>query len=139
MKEAEGGYVDLRRIVEDPKDGGRAEIDVLSSKRESVTIIECKGIQGSKLVTRSEVEEWFTKKVPRIRNFLLSKLENASRNLEFSMWTMGGFEEGALDYLKERKTGTKKYEIGWKDRPAIMEFLSKKKLRQIKDMIDHHY
>ena len=137
MKEAEGGYVDLRLIVEDPKEGGQAEIDVLSMKRESVTIIECKGIQGSKVVTQSEVEEWLTKKVPRIRNFLLSKYTD--RHLEFAMWTTGGFEEEALDYLKERKTATKKYGISWKDRPAIMEFLSKKKLRQIKDMIEHHY
>ena len=106
---------------------GRAEVDVISKKRESVTVIECKGIQRAKSVTRAEVkEEWFTMKVPRIRNFLLSKHELGGRDFEFSMWTTGSFEPEAVAYLEQRKESTKKYTVGWKDRQAIMDFLKKK-------------
>lgn len=58
-----------------------------------------------------------------MRRYLLTHDYYKKSPLRFEFLTTGQFSPKALDYLKQRKHVTTKYEIEWKDGPAIRQYV----------------
>ena len=88
----------------------------------SLTIYECKGYQPSSVVRAEEISDWLERRIPVINSAHRSEGRFASSSVRFEFWTCGTFEEEALRLLQVAKDRTRKYEIEWKDGPAVRQY-----------------
>jgi hypothetical protein len=108
-------------LLRDPRSGEAAEVDVLAIRGNKAIVIECKGYVTND-VTRDEVDKWLTRKVPRIRGFLLSEKFYKNKEISFQLWTTSKFAADALEYLKHKQHEIRKITFDWLDGPALMKF-----------------
>jgi hypothetical protein len=134
------GSIDIGKKVSDPEDSRRrAEIDVLNVRRNSLelAVYECKGWLSP--IDKETVEEWLTKKVPLIYKALRAQARFRNSKFQFEIWTSSYFKPDAQEYLEARRKDTKKYEIGWKCGPEILEYSQNIRLAPISEMLNEHY
>lgn len=89
--------------------GNRAEIDVMADRPDEVVCIECKGKSPGNLVEDYEINDWVSKSLPTIKNWLKEKdlLPNQKR-FEFYVST---------DYTNDAKTEIARLESKHKKQP----------------------
>ncbi len=139
VKELIGGSIDIGITVRDSKNGESAEIDVRMVKQRQIGIYECRGYQPSSEVGSDEIEDWLTRRVPRIVGH--HRHEDRFRGCELALefWTCGTFGAGALRMLEDAAAKTKKYRIGWKDGQAVRKFAQGIGATAIRKILDEHY
>jgi hypothetical protein len=128
IREVAGFYVEIGRVVTDPKQQKSAEIDVLAgSRRQEVLAVECKGVEPGGTVGKDEVEYWLTRRVPRIRNWFLEQEDWRNATHYFEIWTSGEFTDEAAEYLEARKRETEKYQIDFRDGSGVGQYATRAK------------
>ncbi len=140
VKEKEGNTIDIGRIVTDPDNGKRSEIDVLRVKEHmEVWCYECKAHQPTELVSLAQVQEWLSKKVPTQYNALKSESRFSGSKFGFEYWTCGDFTPEASVYLEDNKAKTKKYSLGWKNKDGVYKYAQLINSKSIMDTLKQHY
>jgi hypothetical protein len=141
LHRSEEGSVDINRDVIAPVAGQRVNIDVLHTQgTQNVSAYECKGRLSEASISRDEVEDWITRQVPRILEYIRSRDELKNRNkISFAFWTTGRFAPDAVSYLKERKLSTRRYSVDWKDGQEVRRFATENGLSGVVRMLDDYY
>jgi hypothetical protein len=85
------------------------------------------------------VERWLTKKIPIIVAAHQQQPAFSGGRFKFEFWTCGGFEDDAIQLLKEAKSRTKKYDLDWKGGLEIREYAKQLSAPGIKKILMEHY
>ena len=93
------------------------EIDVMAIYHDRIVVSECKGYKS--LLSLSVVEEWVKEKVPFVRDWILDQRPYEGKPIVFQLWSTGGFDTQALEYLLHISSRTKKYRIEFFDQEQI--------------------
>lgn len=139
VRSLEGGMVDIGVLVQDVEQGRRAEIDVRLVKEREIVIYECKGYQPSSEVRAQEIGDWLGKKVSMIYKAARQEHRFDGCSVRFEFWTCGVFESEAVEILRQAQRKTMKYQIAWKDGPAIREYASGIKAPGVVKILNEHY
>lgn len=139
VRAIENGSIDIGSLVRCQKTGQRAEIDVRLVNERKLGIYECKGYQPSSVVGLEEIENWLTKRIPIINSAHRAEERFSDSAFRFEFWTCGTFHPDALQALQKAKSGTTKYQIEWKDGPAVKEYANQIKAPGIRKVLDEHY
>ncbi|HEY3796708.1 MAG TPA: hypothetical protein VGL58_00010 [Caulobacteraceae bacterium] len=136
----DGGSIDIGRKVLDRTTGKKLDVDVFRVKGDTeVWAYECKGYQPSEVVKLAAVEHWLTERVARIHDELRFEDRFQSADFHYEFWTTGDFAPDALARLEEAKANTKRYTVGWRDGPAVREYASRVRHKEVLKMLDDHY
>ena len=140
LHRSEEGTVDISRNVTDVT-GQRVNIDVLHTKgTQHVSAYECKGKLSESSISKDQVEDWLTRQVPRILEYIRSRDELKDRKkISVAFWTTGRFASDALSYLEERKRSTQRYSVDWKDGQEVRCFATDNRLSGVVRMLDDYY
>ena len=138
VREVEGTSIDIG--VEAISDKGTAEIDVLRVKtNQEVWAYECKGILSDNEINKDAVDRWLGTTIPRIHQWVSQQTRFRGSYAGFEFWTTGRFTPEALALLQQRSAATKRYEIGWRDGPAVEEYVKKARNRRLLDVLREQY
>lgn len=113
----DGYYIDIRQEIRS-EEGEPAEIDVKAVKSNEAVCVECKAKMPGNLVDADEIQDWLSKKLPRIKSWL--KLAGSlpdRKRFEFAVST---------DFTEDAKTLVRKVSLQHKRQPIT--FLNGKKL-----------
>src|SRR5690606_36982753 len=128
--------LNIGRIITLKATGENKEIDVEASFSNKQIFCECKAYK--KPVSKEQVEEWLSKKVSIIyKNFLEYNFDNKKAVFEF--WSVSGFTEEALFFLKEKKEKVQKYEIFFYSKKEIMEKARKSNANKINEIMRDYF
>jgi hypothetical protein len=120
--------------------GQRVNIDVLHCRgTKFVTVYECKGKRSEALVSQGEVEDWLTRQVPRIIDYLRSREDLRHREIAVAFWTTGKFTPESVAYLEEKKKSTLRYSIDWKDGQGVRGYAKDNQMSGIVGTLDNYY
>ena len=127
-------YLELNKMVRNDK-GTSYEMDVLVDREGRILVIECKALRSR--LEFEYVEKWITTRVPVFRKFLNSIYPG--RQLEFSIWALGGFDEHAIEFLEEYKEKQTKYKISYYSKEDIYNFAKENNDRGFCKQLDKHF
>jgi hypothetical protein len=139
VRAIEGGSIDIGVLVIDQENRRRAEIDVRLIKERHVTIYECRGYQPSAIVSRQQVEDWLHTRIPTIYRAHRQEERFQDSQLRFELWTSAVISTDALVLLQQSRANTRKYEIAWKDGPAVRDYSQALKAPGIRKILNEHY
>ena len=128
-------YLDMNKIIEFQKENEikktKREIDIYVEKNNKLIIVECKGRKN--YLNFEETEKYLKEKIPIIYKGL--RKNNSNQEIEFELWSTGGFSEEALKLLEEYKEKTKKYKISYFNKNEIEEKAKKSNCEILKKSI----
>lgn len=107
--------------------GNYKEIDLLVEREGKLIVVECKGAQSK--LTASFTEKWITDSIPHIRRWIKEKY--GADNVEFQLWSVGGFEDDALRLLQNAKAATTKYTLEYYNYDQMISLAQEHR--------DHHF
>ncbi|UVD80092.1 hypothetical protein NWE55_02020 [Myroides albus] len=97
---------------------------------------ECKAYKN--MVSKDIVEERFSKKVSKIfKNHHQNNYDN--KRCVFEFWSVSGFTEQALSFLKEKKGNTKKYDIEFYSEKEIMQKAKDSRAKKITNIMRDYF
>lgn len=108
-------YFEINKIVS--YNGQYKEIDVFVERDGKVKVVECKGIKSP--LDHNYAKKWLTDNVPII--FAALKGFNPNYEIEFEIWSTGGYLNETKEMLEKAKTNTAKYSIDYLDGQQIAE------------------
>jgi hypothetical protein len=140
VREVDGNSIDIGEIIQDPKTGKQAEIDVRRIKeRQECWFYECRGRQPNNQISAVEVTDWL-KKVDRIWRFHRSETRFQGCAFGFELWTTGSFDSDGLQLLAAEKAKRRaRLTLDWRDGPRIRDYAKKAARKSILDTLDQHY
>lgn len=127
-------YIEMNKQVSNEK-GGKYEMDLLVDRDNKILVIECKAYKGR--IDKEYVEKWLSTRIPTFRKFLGSIYPG--RKLEFSLWSLGGFDEQAEQLLKEHRASAKKYELTFLNKREIYSFAQAANDKIFCEQINKHF
>lgn len=127
-------YIEMNKLVPNGN-GGKYEIDVLVERDGKMIAIECKAYRGA--IDKEYVEKWLSSRIPAFRSFLGRIYPG--RELEFSLWALGGFDKQAEDLLKEHKSNVKKYQISYYDKDGIYRYAKERNDNALCEQVKKHF
>lgn len=139
VHEIDGGSIDIGRRFHNLKDGA-AEIDVLRVlERRQVVAYECKANHPGALIDLDAAKAWLDDDTSKRLALLRGMDRFRDVRLGFELWTTGGFTAEALAYLEDAKAKIGRFDIGWKDGPAVRDYMRRLKSPALMKMLDDHY
>ncbi|MAI60815.1 MAG: hypothetical protein CBB87_00105 [Micavibrio sp. TMED27] len=139
LKDLYAGSIDIGVIVTDHETSRKADIDLRHVGGDAVTCIECKGYPSHKKVTIEEVKYWLEKQVPIFYGSQKYEQRFADKRKVYEIWTMGYYEDDALEYLNERKDVIKKYDIFWRDNEYVLSQSKKLETKTVYNTLRKYY
>lgn len=116
------------------------EIDVLLDIQEkSVSrVIECKAKIPGAEVSLSDVEKWYSRRIPLIFETLRQESHYMDKKIEFELWTNGTLHPSAKSWLQSQSPKDKEYSVICREGGEIKKYASGCS-RAIKKLLDEHY
>lgn len=127
-------YIELNKQVSNGN-GGKYEMDVLVERDGKVIVVECKAYRGK--VDRDYVEKWLSSRIPVFRRFLEGIYPG--KKFEFSIWSLGGFDESAKELLEKHKTTAKKYKLSYLNKKEIYQYAKDSNDKLFCEQIHKHF
>lgn len=127
-------YIELNKQVSNGN-GGKYEMDVLAERDGKVIVVECKAYRGK--VDRDYVEKWLSSRIPVFRRFLEGIYPG--KKFEFSIWSLGGFDESAKELLEKHKTTAKKYKLSYLNKKEIYQYAKDSNDKLFCEQIHKHF
>lgn len=127
-------YVELNKQVSNGR-GGKYEIDVLAEREGKIIVVECKAYRGN--VDKDYVEKWLSSRIPVFRRFLEEIYPG--KKLEFSIWSLGGFDENAKELLENHKSTVKKYKLSYLSKKEIYQYAKASNDKSFCEQINKHF
>lgn len=118
-------------------DGLRREIDVYGTTTNKVIISECKGYNHK--IEKTDIETWLGEKIPVIRKWVLDQPSISDKQIVVQFWATGGFEDDALELLRERKKKTTKYEIEFYGLDEMITKSQEVKSKKFEEILREYY
>lgn len=118
-------------------EGNPRELDVFGVLPDKIYIAECKGYNHR--VAKEDVEVWFSKNIPVIRDWILNQDSLRHRTLIFEMWSTGGFTEEALTLLEHRKKTITKYQIDFYNLDEMIERSKEINSKKFTEILREYY
>ena len=115
-------YLEVNKLVPNNK-GGMYEMDILADRDGKIIVVECKAYKYP--IDKEYIEKWISVRIPVVRHFLNEIYP--TKELEFSIWSLGGFNDQALELLNHHKNSTKKYQLNFLDKEGVHSFAKEKK------------
>jgi hypothetical protein len=115
-----GGNISMKRSVRTGTDIV-TDIDVEIITSSAVYVVQCKGSLSDKMIDVDEVRDWYRNKVHLIRDYRAGAYEE--RRQHHCFWTSGSFTPDAIAFLDRHSASCKKYDVAWKDGPAMKQYL----------------
>lgn len=128
-------FLKLQEEIIDFDTGKKKELDLLVCKDGKYIVIECKA-QKSKLDEKF-VRKWLNENIPFTRKYLKDRYQ--TDNIEFQLWSVSGFDDVAVDLLKNAKYETKKYEINYYDRNQMIAMAKVSRDQHFVDIMNQHF
>lgn len=128
-------FIRMKEIIETLDDFKKKEIDILLERDGKIIIIECKATR-SKLNSNFTLK-WLNDNIPVIRKWVLEKYPNKS-NIEFQLWSIGGFDNESIELLEKAKR-SKKYEITYFDKDAMIKMAKESNSQIFLDILKQHF
>ena len=127
--------INLGREIIDEK--GRHEMDMIAIYDDKVVIAEAKAYKAP--IPLEMVEKWITDDIPAFRKYLLKDDFIKDLPVEFEYWSVSGFEDDALDYLKKRIAMTGKYAIRYLTKTEIIEKAKSIPNKKLKEALQNYF
>ncbi|MBE5839692.1 hypothetical protein [Butyrivibrio sp.] len=127
-------YIELNKQIPNGR-GGKYEMDVLVDRDGKIQVIECKAYRS--MVDKEYIEKWLSTRIPAFRRFLCDIYPN--RKLEFSIWSLGGFDKEAEKLLANHKNSAKKYSLTYYTKKEIYELACAYNDNAFCDQINKHF
>ena len=105
------------------------------AKQHKVIVVECKAYRGK--VDRDYVEKWLSSRIPVFRRFLEGIYPG--KKFEFSIWSLGGFDESAKELLEKHKTTAKKYKLSYLNKKEIYQYAKDSNDKLFCEQIHKHF
>lgn len=115
--------------------GNLREIDVYSNSQERIIICECKAYKRK--ISLEEVQKWVTLKIPTVYDWVRSF--EYDKEVIFEFWSTAGFDIDAEEFLKDKKSRLKKYQIDFLNEKQIIERAQKSKAHKITDIMREYF
>ena len=126
--------IDMNKLVSNEL-GGKYEIDVLVERDNKIIAIECKAYKGK--IEKEYVEKWLSSRIPVFRKFLERKYPGTK--IEFSLWSLGGFDDQAKAILKEHKSTVKKYQLSYYNKEEVYVYAKELGDKILCEQIKKHF
>ena len=97
-------YMKSKKIIQ--YNGKTRELDWLITKDGKTIVVECKATKSQ--IDENFIDKWLTSNVPITYKWLM---ENQFNNIEFEIWSVGGFTEKAIELLSKQEQSVRKYKI----------------------------
>lgn len=127
-------YIEMNKQVANGN-GGKFEIDVLVERDGKVIVVECKAYRGK--IDKEYVEKWLSSRIPVFRKFLDGIY--SGKKLEFSLWSIGGFDEQAEAVLEKHKSTVKKYQLSYYNKKEIYQYARDLNDKTLCEQIKKHF
>lgn len=118
-------------------EGQRREIDVFGITANKVVLCECKGYNDK--IKKADIETWLGEKIPVIRKWVLDQPSISDKQIVAQYWATGGFEDDALELIKERKNKTTKYVIEFFSLDEMIEKSQEVKSKKFEEVLREYY
>lgn len=127
--------LDIGKVIR--LEGRPKELDVFAIYHDRIVVSECKGYKT--LLDRSVVEEWVTAKLPFVRDWVLEQTPYEGKHLVFQLWSTGGFDADALEYLQAVSSKTKKYRIEFFNQEQIKLKARETNSKKFTEILQQYY
>lgn len=127
-------YIEMNKQVANGN-GGKFEIDVLVERDGKIIVVECKAYRGK--IDKEYVEKWLSSRIPVFRKFLDGIY--SGKKLEFSLWSIGGFDEQAEAVLEKHKSTVKKYQLSYYNKKEIYQYARDLNDKTLCEQIKKHF
>ncbi len=132
------GYnIDIRQQIVSSK-GEQAEIDVKATNHSEVVCVECKAKSEKNFVSKQELEEWESKSLPRIKDWLKSS-ESLPAKKRFVFATSTDFDNDAKEFIKTKLSIHKKQPIEFVTGAEIVQWLKGQNESSLKNVFNEHF
>jgi hypothetical protein len=105
----QGFHIDIRKVCKTDT-GEKVEIDVRGRRQDQIICCECKGMSPGNLVSREEIEDWESRQLPRIKNWM-KNADEIPNDRRFVFWSSSGYSREAMLLIKELKNKYKRTPI----------------------------
>lgn len=141
VKDIESGYLLTGQTLKDYKTGQSAEIDVLlhNKSENQLLVIECRSKIPGAHVGTTDIEKWYSDRVPLIERLLRQDRHYVDSKIRFELWSNGFFADNALAWLQAQSTVFPKHSIGWKQGDALKEYAKDASSAAIRKILNEHY
>jgi hypothetical protein len=126
-------YLKSKMIIRDNKK--QKKIDLLISRDGKIIVVECKASKSQLGV--DFVRKWLNENIPFIRKWLISNNHNS--NIEFQLWSVGGFTKDAESLLLKDEKSVKKYSIVHYSRDTMIEIAKNSNDQNFINILEHHF
>ncbi|RED91409.1 hypothetical protein [Marinoscillum furvescens] len=127
--------IDIGKIIN--YQGEQREIDVLGFTAQKIIVSECKGYNHK--IDKDEIDKWLGNKIPVIRKWILDQPSISDREIQFEIWSTGGFTEEAVRSLNDKMIKTKKYDIEFYGLEEMMEKSKELKSKKFTEILREYY
>lgn len=127
--------IDIGKII--IHEGARREIDVYGITANKVILSECKGYNHK--IKKEEIETWLGEKIPVIRKWILNQPSISEMQIVAQFWATGGFEDDALELLRERQKKTIKYQIEFFALDEMIKKSQEVKSKKFEEILREYY
>lgn len=117
--------------------GLRREIDVYGITPTKIVISECKGYNHR--IKKGDIETWLGEKISVIRKWVLEQPSISDKQIVAQFWATGGFEDEALELLRERQKKTTKYQIEFFALDDMIEKSQEVKSKKFEEILREYY
>jgi hypothetical protein len=119
------------------QNGEMCEIDVYAVYQEKIVFAECKGY--SKPLDSEYTEKWLKEKIPLIRKWAMSCQSMKNKNIEFELWSTGGFDKKSLSMLSDAKSTTRIYSIKYYELENMKNLAKTHNIKHFNEIIEEYY
>lgn len=128
-------YLKSKVIITDYDSGKYKELDWLVVKDGVTIVVECKAIKAA--IDDKFILKWLNENIPFTRKWLID--HERSKQIEFQIWSVGGFTDSALQLLNKAEAENSKYSIKHYDRQQMMNLAGEKDDTHFLEIMKTHF
>ncbi len=127
-------YLKSKQLIVD-LNGSYKELDWLIERDGKIIVVECKANKSP--IGIGFVQKWLKENIPFTRRWLLDN--NYNKNMEFQLWSVGGFTEEANEALVKEEASVQKYTISHFAREQMIAMGKKAKDQSFLEIMKLHF
>ena len=127
-------YLRSKQLIK-TQEGKRKELDLLIKKDGRTIVVECKATKSP--IDEEFVSKWLNDNIPVTRKWLKEKFD--TDNVEFQLWSIGGFTDEASRLLLEAQESVRKYKIEYFTRAQMLDIAWERKDTNFIEIINTHF
>lgn len=127
-------YFEMNKLIPNSR-GSKNEMDILVCKDNKIIVVECKATKSP--LSYEYVEKWLSEIIPVFGRWI--SMTYPQRHYEFQIWSVGGFDDNALELLENHKKMTKKYSLEFYDKAKMVNYAKESNDKIFLKHINNHF